>query len=128
MKTMRTLLGAASVMALLSGCGGESPCEQIKSSLTDSVKRISTCSPDIPEPSQEELDEVFDLEACERGVEAECTDKQAERVAEFMTCAMDKLTCENFQDQEEYQEEVMKCTEDGTPNLDCFRAMTNQEE
>ena len=127
MKTMRVLLGAASVVALLSGCGSESPCEQMKNALTESVKRISTCSPGMPEPTQEEIDEVFDLEACERGMEAECTDEQAERVAELMTCAMEKLTCENFQDQEEYQEEVVRCTENGTPNLDCFRAMMNQE-
>ena len=129
MKTMYAWLGAASVMVLLSGCGGESPCEKIRNDFAASVKRISnTCGPGFPEPTEEEIDEVFDVEACEQGVKAECTDEQAEKVAEFMGCITSKLTCETLQDQEEYQDEVLACAEGGTPNLDCFRAMTNQED
>lgn len=127
MKTMRALLGAASVVALLSGCGGASPCEEMRDSFADALKRIGPCSPAGREPTQEEIDEAFDMEACEQGVKAECSDEQAERVAEFMSCAMGKLTCQNIDDQEGYQEEVMACAEGGTPNLDCFAAMTDQD-
>jgi hypothetical protein len=126
MKTMRVLLGAASVMALLSGCGGASPCEEMRDSFADALKRVGPCAGGR-EPTQEEIDEAFDLEACEEGMKEECTDKQAERVASFMSCALDKLTCQNFGDSEAYQEEVMACAEEGSPNLDCFAAMTDQD-
>lgn len=128
MNWKRSLVGSVLSLVVLSGCGGGSVCERIDDSVRDSSERLAACTPGGM-PSDAEIEAAFDEDACEQRVEAECTDEQAEVVAEFYDCAFGKLTCSAItsNDEEALFETMMACAEKGMPNLDCLSAVIGED-
>lgn len=93
----RTLPLLGLVLVVLSGCGGESPCEQLSSTLRDATKELASCEPGTPQPTEAQLEEAFGAEACEERSKGLCTDEEGEKVVKAMECLMGYFTCDALQ-------------------------------